>query len=180
MCIRDRDWNWHKKMPCTIISLFVNDCIERGLSYFEGGAVYNVVSPHIGGVPDTANSLYAIKKIVFDEKLITFKDFMNVLKNNWETDESLRRYALTHLTYYGNNNDEADKIIVKILDDFAEACKKLDGRCGIMFPPGVSTFARQIGWVPHRLASPHGRKKGEILSGNCSPTPGKMCIRERL
>ena len=167
-----KDWNWHKKMPCTIISLFVNDCIERGLSYFEGGAVYNVVSPHIGGVPDTANSLYAIKKIVFDEKLITFKDFMNVLKNNWETDESLRRYALTHLTYYGNNNDEADKIIVKILDDFAEACKKLDGRCGIMFPPGVSTFARQIGWVPHRLASPHGRKKGEILSGNCSPTPG--------
>ncbi len=158
--------------PCTVVSLFENDCISRGISYLEGGTVYTVVSPHIGGLADAANSLYAIKKIVFEEKLVSFSEFMAVLKQNWATDDALRQYALKKITYYGNNNDEADMIAARILDDFALACKKLDGKGPFLFPPGVSTFGRQIEWVPNRLASPHGRKQGEVLSGNFSPTPG--------
>jgi pyruvate-formate lyase len=49
---------------------------------------------------------------------------------------------------------------------------RLNGRCPILFPAGVSTFGRQINWAPEREAVPFGRKKGEILSGNTSPTPG--------
>lgn len=165
-------WKWEENNPCTVVSLFENDCIKKGLSYNEGGAVYNVISPHIGGLADAANSLYAIKKIVFEKKLLSFTDFMKILKNNWDDNEPLRQYALSHITYYGNNNDEADEVVVEILDDFAAACKKLDGKTPIMFPPGVSTFGRQIEWASQRLVSPHGRKQGEILSGNSSPTPG--------
>ena len=166
------EWKWKKDFPCTVISLFENACIERGLSYLEGGAVYNVISPHIGGLADAANSLRAIKKIVFDEKLVSFKDFMEILRNNWDENEPLRQYALSKITYYGNDDDEADSFVTEILDDFSASCGKFDGKSPIMFPPGVSTFGRQIEWAGDRLASPHGRKRGEVLSGNSSPTPG--------
>ena len=170
-----KQWRWKEVFPCTVISLFEEDCIGRGLSYLEGGAVYNVFSPHIGGVADAANSLLAIRKIVFEEKLVSFNAFMEILRKNWEGAEPLRRYALHRIAYYGNDSDEADGLVAQILDDFAAACGRMDGRCPVSFPPGVSTFGRQIGWAAGRLASPHGRLKGEVLAGNCSPTPGTDC-----
>jgi formate C-acetyltransferase len=83
----NKDWTWVEQMPCTIVSLFEQGCIEKGLSYLEGGPIYNVVSPHIGGFADVVNSLYAIKKLVFEDKKLTFSAFMDVLKNNWENEE---------------------------------------------------------------------------------------------
>lgn len=162
---------WKKGGPCTVVSILEQGCIEKGLSYVEGGPVYNITSPHIGGLPDTVNGLYTIKKIVFDEKKLSFTEFMNVLKNNWDGYEKLRREILNEYSFYGNDNDECDEIAVRLLADFAKGCKKLDGRCGYSFPPGVSTFGRQLLWNPDRLASPHGHKIGDILAPNCSPTP---------
>ncbi len=163
---------WKEMFPCTIVSLFEHDCIERGLSYREGGPVYNIISPHIGGISDVANSLYAIKKLVFDEKKLSFKDFMKVLYDNWEGNEPLRQYVLSSYNYYGNDNDEVDYIAADILSDFSDICSKYNSITPIKFPSGVSTFGRQIEWAPNRIATPSGRKKGEILSGNFSPTPG--------
>ena len=73
-------------VPCTIVSLFEQGCIENGKSYLAGGCVYNVHSPHIGGLPDVVNSLYAIKKLVFDEKRIDFSKFISILHDNWENE----------------------------------------------------------------------------------------------
>lgn len=158
--------------PCTAVSLFEQSCIEKGLSYKEGGTVYNVISPHIGGLPDAVNSLYAIKKAVFEDKIISFTDFMRILKNNWENEEALRKRILSNYTYFGNDCDEVDEIAVKILNDFSDMCKTYDEKTPIRFVSGVSTFGRQIEWAPSRIATPFGRKQGEILSGNLSPTPG--------
>ncbi len=166
------EWKWKPVFPGTIVSLFEQGCIEKGQAYFEGGPVYNVCSPHIGGLPDAANSLYAIKKLVFDDKLVSFDELMTILANDWEGHEDLRRYAEEHYNYYGNDNDEVDLIAARILGDFADCCKALDGRCPIMFPSGVSTFGRQLDWVPFRFATPFGKKKGAVLAGNLSPTPG--------
>ena len=163
---------WREQFPCTVVSLFERGCIEKGLSYLEGGPVYNVYSPHIGGLADTVNSLYAIKKLVFDEKKVSFERLMAILKSNWEGEEALRRHALARYSYYGNDNDEVDSIAARLLSDFADICFSYDGVCPYCFPGGVSTFGRQLEWAPHRLASPHGRKKGEVLAANCSPTPG--------
>lgn len=168
-----KDWVWKAKIPCTIVSLFEQGCIEKGLSYLEGGPIYNVISPHIGGLPDTVNSLYVIKKMVFDEHKISLKAFMEVLRNNWENEEVLRQNVLNNYQYYGNDNDEVDMIAVRLIDDFAEICRELDGRCGYNFPAGISTFGRQLStFLSGRIAAPHGRKKGEVLAGNMSPTPG--------
>ena len=168
----DGVWVWRKNIPCTVISLFEQDCVGRGLSYLEGGAVYNVISPHVGGLADTVNSLYAMKKLVFDDKKIGFADLMRVLSDNWENCEALRQYALNKYEYYGNDNDEADEICRRFLSDFADICDSLNGRSGYIFPGGVSTFGRQLEWSPQRLACASGRKRGEILAANASPTPG--------
>lgn len=62
------EWQWTPSIPCSLVSLFTEGCLETGLSYLGGGPKYTVVSPHIGGAPDVGNSLYAIKKLVFEEK----------------------------------------------------------------------------------------------------------------
>jgi formate C-acetyltransferase len=172
MFINEDRYVWKPQPPCTVVSIFEQGCIEKGLSYLEGGPVYNLFSPHIGGIADTANSLYAIKKLVFDDKKISFGELMATLAGNWEENENLRLFALNKYSYYGNDNDEVDLIYARILKDFADICNSLDGRCGYHFPAGVSTFGRQLEWASKRLASPHGKKAGDILAANCSPTPG--------
>ena len=167
-----KDWTYKPTTPCTVVSLFEEGCIEKGLSYLEGGPIYNVVSPHIGGLPDTINSLHAIKKLVFDEKRVSFTEFMDILKNNWEGYEDLRYIALNRYVYFGNDNDEVDEIGVRIVNDFSDICDDSTYNSKYMTPAGISTFGRQIEWAKNRLATPNGKKAGEILSGNFSPTPG--------
>ena len=167
-----RDWRWKPQMPCTVVSIFEEGCIEKGLSYLEGGPVYNVFSPHIGGIADTVNSLYAIKKLVFDDKWVTFNELREILKNDWRDNEPLRQYALNKYVYYGNDNDEVDGLYARLLSDFANMCNDLDGRCGYTFPAGVSTFGRQLEWSRYRAATPYGKRSGDVLAANCSPTPG--------
>lgn len=166
-----KDWKWGEQPPCTVVSLFEEGCIEKGKSYLEGGPIYNIISPHIGGLADTVNSLYAIKKLVFDEKKLTLAELLKILRNNWEGEETLRQYVLNRYVYYGNDNDEVDEIAVRLLSDFADICVSFNGKCGYNFPAGVSTFGRQLEWSINRLASPHGRKQGEVLAANASPTP---------
>ena len=148
--------------------------MESGRSYFSGGPVYKVTSPHIGGAPDVGNRLQAIDQLVFREKKISFDELMQALQLNWEGYEELRRYAGSHCPCYGNDDDKADAYTVRVLNDFAAVTASMKDRLSvpILFPPGVSTFGRQIEWAPYRAAVPFGRKKGDVLSGNASPTPG--------
>lgn len=168
----DGTWKWKPEIPCTVVSLFEADCIGRGLSYYEGGAVYNVRSPHIGGIADTVNSLYAIKKLVFDDRVISFAELMQTLRKNWAGAETLRLYAKNHYRYYGNDSGEADELYRRLVHDFAECCRRQEGQCGYRLPAGISTFGRQLEWRVKRLACAHGTKAGDILAGNASPTPG--------
>lgn len=162
---------WNESVPCSVISLFENSCIEKGLSYTDGGTEFTVYSPHLGGIADVANSLYAIKKLVWEEKRISFKSLMRVLSTNWDDKEILRLYALNKLSYYGNDNDECDIIVSNILSDFADICKTFEKTSTFKFPAGVSTFGRQIGWAENRYALPCGQKAGEVLANNMAPTP---------
>jgi formate C-acetyltransferase len=162
-------------LPSSVISLFVSDCIGRARSYYEGGSKYTVFSPHIGGIADAVNCLYAIKKLIFEEKVTTFATYMQALKNNWNGYEKLKSKALS-LKYYGTDNDEVDGIYATLLHDFYLTCKRFDDNerkiNDIFYPAGVSTFGREIDWLPYRLATAEGFTKGSILAGNASPTPG--------
>lgn len=166
----ENEWQWKPTTPCTVVSLFEQGCIENGRSYLEGGPVYNVISPHIGGLPDVVNSLYAIRKMVFDDAKISFARLMELLRTNWAENEALRQYALHKYTYFGNDNDEVDAIAQRIIDDFADICHRVQS--AYKTPAGVSTFGRQLEWSPGRMATAYGKKAHAILAGNFSPTPG--------
>ncbi len=170
--IPPKDHRWVPTTPCTVVSLFEQGCIEKGSSYWEGGPVYNLFSPHIGGLPDAVNSLYAIKKLVFEEKKLSFGELMTALRENWEGYEPLRQYALNKYAYFGNDNDEVDAIAQRVVRDFADICDAAaEGRI-CKTPAGISTFGRQVDWSHYRFATPYGKKAHDILAGNFSPTPG--------
>lgn len=97
-----------KVIPSSVVSLFEDGCIEHARSYHDFGPEYIVRSPHIGGTPDVANSLYAIEKVVFEEKEISFAELVQILEANWEHNELLRLYVKNNFTYYGNDFDESD------------------------------------------------------------------------
>ncbi len=168
----EEGWTAKGSDPCSVVSLFTDGCIEKARSYFELGPNYTVRSPHIGGAPDVGNSLYAIEKLVFEEKKATFEELVCALRANWEGYEQLRRHAHGKYVYYGNDSDESDAWTARVLNDFAGMVCACRSEAPVKFVPGVSTFGRQIEWSHQRTATAFGARQGDILSGNSSPTPG--------
>lgn len=72
-----------KRCPLPFLSCMVDDCIRRGKSVQEGGAVYNFTGPQGFGVANMADSLYAIKTLVYDEKKVTMADYKEALLTNY-------------------------------------------------------------------------------------------------
>ncbi|MBR4942345.1 MAG: hypothetical protein IKZ19_10145 [Clostridia bacterium] len=172
---RDGRWRGNWIHPCSVVDLFEEDCLENAAGYYDLGPRYTVRSPHIGGAPDVANSLVAINELVFKKQLVSFAELAEILKNNWEGREDLRLTAKNGVSFYGNDSDEADEMMARILNDFADTVKSVAEKhsdCPVKFVPGVSTFGRQIEWRNYRMATAFGCRAGEILSGNASPTPG--------
>ena len=168
-------WQCRWETPASVVSLFEDDCIKNAASYFDLGTRYTLRSPHIGGAPDVANSFAAIEELVFRRRAVSLEKLCEILKNNWEGEEDLRLLARNGITYYGNDSDAADGFMARILNDFAEIVHGINrehGDCPVMFIPGVSTFGRQIEWRNLRNATAFGCRRGDILSGNASPTPG--------
>ena len=173
--LRDGRWRSIKAVkPSSVVSLFEDGCLQKGQFYDDLGPEYTLRSPHIGGAPDVANSLHAIDQLVFKEKKLTLSELVSLLRSNWEGEEVLRQYVRTKYTYYGNDTDEADFWHSRLLNDFADLVHKYaqNSVYPVRFVPGVSTFGRQVDWLPNRTATAFGYRKGAILAGNDSPTPG--------
>lgn len=158
--------------PATLASILTRGCIEKGRDYYDRGARFTVLSPHAGGIADTANSLLAIKKLVYEQKKLSLKELAQNLENDWEGQEELRLYIKNNIIFYGNNNEEADMMAARVLKSFTDICENNKERNGVLLPAGVSTFGRQLDWRVHRKAMASGQKKGSILAPNLSPTPG--------
>ena len=72
-----------ERCPLPFLSSMVDDCMARGKSVQEGGAVYNFTGPQGFGVANMADSLYAVKQLVFDEKKVTMKELKQALMLNY-------------------------------------------------------------------------------------------------
>ena len=154
------------------LSLVMPTCREYGCSYTLDGVKYRVISPHMMGLPDVANSLYAIKKLVFEQKLVALSELVKILRDDWKEHEDLRRRFANSLYYYGNDNPEMDSLMKRIFDDCTGILHELDPVGYIRTPVGVSTFGREISCAPNRLATAFGKNAHEYLAPNLSPTPG--------
>jgi formate C-acetyltransferase len=158
--------------PAPLISLLVDDCIERARGYNDRGARYTVFSPHAGGLPDVADSLLAIKRFVFDQQVVTLDELVASLRSDWAGDEVLRRRIRSQLEGYGNDNQEANEMVRRVFDDYVRLAGQVHDRAGVLRPVGLSTFGRQIEWAPKRGATAAGSHAGDYLANNFSPSPG--------
>lgn len=158
--------------PNTMISLFINDCIERAAGYYDRGARYTVYSPHASGLPNVINSLFAIKKYVYEEKKLTLDELVGYLRLNWEGHEDIRRRILKDFIGYGNADPEIDEFGKKVLHDYSWFQREVHSKAGVLFPAGASTFGREIGFKDQRSAQADGHLAHEILAANITPTPG--------
>jgi len=120
---------------------------------------------------NVANSLLAVKKLVYEEKLLTFKELVEVLRSDWKDQEALRRMVLSRSPAYGNDDDEADNMVKRVFDTFTDIAGEVREVNGVLVPAGISTFGREIEWRPQRSATADGHHQGEILATNFSPSP---------
>lgn len=160
-------------VPSALLSLLIRDCVAKGRGYWERGARYTVLSPHAGGIPDAADSLLAIRRLVYEEGRLTLPELVAVLREDWVGQEALRREVAGRFPGYGNDDPEGDAMAQRVLGDFLGAAERVPERNGVLRPPGVSTFGRTLAWREQRGATAAGRKAGEILSNNFSPAPGR-------
>ncbi len=161
------------KSPSPLLSLFVEDCIARGRGYEDGGPCYTVLSPHAGGIPDTADSLLVINTLVYEEGCCTLPELVAMLKADWNGHESLRQSIRNRFTFYGNDADDADAMVRRVYDAFTDLVAQVRDRYGVRRPAGISTFGRETSdFRPNRLAAASGRHGGEVLAPNFSPSPG--------
>ncbi len=72
-----------QRCPLPFLSSMVDDCMKKGKTVQEGGAVYNFTGPQGFGVANMADSLYAVKKLVYDEKKVTMKELKEALATNY-------------------------------------------------------------------------------------------------
>ena len=158
--------------PTPEIDLYTKGCIDRACGYCSGGPDYLNLSYHAGGMADVSNSLYAIDELCFKQQKISLHDLIASLRTDWIEQEPLRQYAQKRLTYFGNDNDDADAYFSQIYDIFVRAVNQRTQVGRIRISPGISTFGREIEWRHERGATAFGAKAGEILATNTAPSPG--------
>lgn len=163
----------HKEMvPRPFLSCCIKNCIETGKDLTQGGAKYNIGPVITGiGLAVVANSLEAVKKLVFEDKVCTMKELSQALHANWEGYEDLREKAKA-CPKYGNDNDEVDAIATEISNHFYQAVHPYKDIYGAHFLTAFMGISNYIPMGRVLGATPCGRKNGEPSSEGVSPYVG--------
>lgn len=153
-------------------SFMVQGCIEKGLDYKDRGPIYGHGQVLTEGLPDTADSLAAIKHFIYDTKKYTMKELIDALSNNFEGYDELY-LDFSNYSKFGNDIDEVDDIYGHITDHLYRYFQTKKTFRGGVFGVGCSTFHRAPDYGYHCGALPNGKKKGEkLLADSIGATPG--------
>ncbi|MDY0041290.1 MAG: pyruvate formate lyase family protein [Desulforhabdus sp.] len=160
-----------KIAPDPLLSAMMDDCIERGKPFSNGGAKYVIHGLIIAGLSNCVDSLASIKKLVFEQQVISMNELLRALETNFEGNERLRQLLINEAPKFGNDDDYVDTIAVRILDDAAarvmEHQKNLDW---LYIPLGIGTFENYLRFGLVVGASADGRRAQESVSSNYSPS----------
>ncbi len=162
-----------KYAPAPFLSVVIEDCITKGRDYYDGGPRYNTSYIQCCGLGTVTDSLSALKKHVFEEKNFSMDRVLNAVVKNFEGEELLRQTIINRTPFFGNDDDYADTIALKVYNDLVET---IDGKPNIK--PGGKYHLNMLSTTCHVYfgkvmgATPNGRLAGKSISDGTSPSHG--------
>lgn len=166
-----------RDVPDVLCSALTDDCIGRGKTIKEGGAVYDFISGLQVGIANMADCLAAIKKLVYEEKKITREELWNAILDDFQSpkNQKIQEMLINEAPKYGNDNDYVDQLIVEAYDSYIDEIKKypstryMRGPIGGIRYAGTSSISANVGQGMGTMATPDGRNAYEPLAEGCSP-----------
>lgn len=166
-----------RDVPDVLCSALTDDCIGRGKTIKEGGAVYDFISGLQVGIANMADSLAAIKKLVYEEKKITKQQLWDAILDNFQSPENkkIQEMLIEEAPKYGNDNNYVDNLVVEAYDSYLDEIKKYPntryqrGPIGGIRYGGTSSISANVGQGMGTIATPDGRNAFEPLAEGCSP-----------
>lgn len=158
-------------LPC--LSTLTDDCIRRGRDITDGGSVYNYHSICLLGTANTADSLCAIRRLVFEEKSLSPKRLLEALRNNFRDEEALRRQLLNDVPKYGNDCDEVDDIATAVANHFIDITDGFRSPLNGHYVVHLFSFLWNISYGKGLGATPDGRRAGEPIAYSLSAQQGR-------
>ena len=162
---------YQKYRPSSLMSVFTQGCIEHGRTVVKGGAKYNSTGATCIGLADVTDSLMAIKKLVFDEKKISFEDLKNAIDKNFEGYDAIHAMVTHQVPFFGSGNHEAVAManrVAKLAHDSYMSQKNYRGgdhHTGFWSMSSHAAYGRLSG------ALPSGRLAGKPFTPGLTPEP---------
>ncbi len=161
-----------ENVPSPFASAMIDGPLDKGLDLTKGGAVYNSTGVQFMGFSNVVDSLYAVKKAVFDDGQVSIEDLVSWLAEDWMDAEDKRNYFLRKIPKYGNDLDEPDAMAVRVLNHFCDLLKEYKNYRGGAFWPGVFSVGFHLAMGSFTGATPDGRYAGDVLGNGITPSNG--------
>ncbi|EOI3463427.1 formate C-acetyltransferase/glycerol dehydratase family glycyl radical enzyme [Cronobacter dublinensis] len=163
-----------------LCSALVDDCIERGKSIKQGGAKYDWVSGLQVGIANLGNSLAAVRKLVFEQAVVTQQQLAQALEDDFSglSGEQLRQRLINSAPKYGNDDDDVDLLLARAYQTYIDELKQYHntrfgrGPIGGTYYAGTSSISANVPFGAATMATPDGRKARTPLAEGASPASG--------
>jgi formate C-acetyltransferase len=161
-----------EQVPSPFASSVIEGPLAKGLDLTSGGAVYNSTGVQFMGFANTVDSLYAVKKAIFEDKVATLEQLVSWLASDWQGAEGKKTFFLQKIPKYGNDADDVDLMGAAVLNHFCDEVAKHRNFRGGRFWPGVFSVGFHIAMGALTAATPDGRSTGDMLGNGLTPTTG--------
>ena len=153
-----------KILPTPFLSAVIDDCMALGKDVTLGGAHYNQAGVQAIQVANVADSLEAIRKLVYEEKSVSAQELLDALTNDWQGYDLLRARAIHKVPKYGNDIPEVDEIGAKWARYFGDRLKQYKNRRGGIYQMGLYTVSAHVPMGQNVGASADGRHARDPLA----------------
>jgi formate C-acetyltransferase len=160
--------------PTPIMSLMMDGCIGRGRDISLGGK-YNNYGIHGTGLTTAVDSLAAIRKYIFEEKFFTKENLLDMLASDFAGADEVLNALRYQAPKMGNDDDKTDALAKRLLNWFADSLEGRKNDRGGIFRAGTGSAMYYIWHAKDEKATPDGRRKGEALACNYSPSLFSRC-----
>lgn len=158
--------------PVPYLSALVDGCLQSGKDCNAGGARYNFLTVEGVALATVADSLAAIKKLVYEDGQVEMGKLIEALRSNFEGQEDFRRILLNKAPKYGNDDGYADAIAREVSRFWTEEAFKHTSPTGKRYRGGYLSWNYWIAYAPTTAATPDGRRRGQFLSNAVCPVNG--------